>query len=226
MINFEILTGRTDSHLTRIIINNYEIQIYPNIEKDLRTWESLAQKNGIDFAVASAYRSYERQLLIWNEKVQGKRPIRDAQDNIINIQKLNETELLNAILIWSHIPGVSRHHWGTDLDVFDAAWFKLHNEKLELCNEIYLNQGPCAKFHLFNEELSHHSMPFYRPYNDMKNFMKELWHYSHLSSVVEFEKEYTFKIFIKNLEQSPHLELRSLLLKNADYYFQKFVALS
>ena len=27
----------------------------------------------------------------------------------------------DAILLWSALPGASRHHWGTDFDVFDRA---------------------------------------------------------------------------------------------------------
>ena len=29
--------------------------------------------------------------------------------------------LIETILLWSALPGGSRHHWGTDVDVFDAA---------------------------------------------------------------------------------------------------------
>ncbi len=32
-----------------------------------------------------------------------------------------EAERVAAILVWSALPGASRHHWGTDCDVIDAA---------------------------------------------------------------------------------------------------------
>jgi LAS superfamily LD-carboxypeptidase LdcB len=34
---------------------------------------------------------------------------------------LSPAQRVEAILLWSALPGGSRHHWGTDLDVFDAA---------------------------------------------------------------------------------------------------------
>ena len=29
--------------------------------------------------------------------------------------------MIDAILTWSALPGASRHHWGSDIDVIDAA---------------------------------------------------------------------------------------------------------
>lgn len=222
---FEALTGRTESHLIKITINDYQLLINPRIEKDLQDWEKIGLENGIDFAVASAFRSFDRQLLIWNEKVQGKRPVRNRNGEIIDTSQLNQQQLLDSILIWSNIPGVSRHHWGTDLDVFDAAWFKLQQEKLELQNSLFLNQGPCAKFHLLNEKLCKKNMPFYRPYNTQNSFMIELWHYSHAQVAKEFEVNYSLDIFVRNLKSSPQLELQTLLLANPEYYYQKYVTL-
>ena len=41
-----------------------------------------------------------------------------------------------AILVWSALPGASRHHWGTDLDVFDRA-VQPPGEPLELLARHY-----------------------------------------------------------------------------------------
>lgn len=231
--DFKMLTGRTDSHLIKININNYLIQIHPAIEHDLLQWQSKANNKGLDFAVASAFRSFDRQLTIWNEKVIGKRPLKDTNNQIVDITKLSEKDLVDTILLWSHIPGASRHHWGTDLDVFDATWFKKNNQLLDLNNELYLNQGPCAAFHQLNELLFKDKVPFYRPYisNNDNNiervgFMSELWHYSHVKQSKVFEKYYTLDIFIQNLEEAPDLKLKSVLLDDPENYFRKFVTLS
>ena len=45
----------------------------------------------------------------------------DSQRDAPGHRQLTERELVFAILRWSALPGASRHHWGTDLDVFDAA---------------------------------------------------------------------------------------------------------
>jgi len=33
---------------------------------------------------------------------------------------LRASEKIASILRWSALPGTSRHHWGTDLDIIDA----------------------------------------------------------------------------------------------------------
>lgn len=225
--SFEMLTGRTEEHLTLVNLNNYPFKIHTEIKNDLYRWSELCQQQGIDFAVASAFRSFDRQLVLWNEKVEGKRAVKNADGQIVHPQDLTEPEILDVILLWSHIPGCSRHHWGTDLDVFDAAWYKLHQEKLELENCHYLDLGPSAKLHSYNEEILTNKkiMSFYRPYNDNKSFMQELWHYSHQKIAASFEEAYTLKVFVRNLEAANELLLRDLILSNAEYYFKKFVTL-
>jgi hypothetical protein len=58
--------------------------------------------------VCSGFRSFERQVEIWNRKVEALQP-RVPQ------------EIFEAILRWSALPGTSRHHWGTELDVIDGS---------------------------------------------------------------------------------------------------------
>ena len=223
--DFNMLTGRQPSFLKKLVLNNFEILIHPMIESDLLQWQKEAKLQGIDFAVASAYRSFERQLKIWNEKVDGIRPLRDKAGTILSVKQLTEQEILDFILLWSHIPGASRHHWGTDIDIFDASWFKKHHQQLDLNNSLYLENGPCAKLHQFNEHYFKTNESFYRPYNSDEYFMTELWHYSHKTISVFFEQAYSIDLFIKNLELAPNLKLKNLILQNAQYYFDRFVTL-
>ncbi len=228
-LNFEMLTGRTEDHLVSLTLNDFSIKVHDTVVDDLRQWEKQCQLKGIDFAVASAFRSYERQLLIWNEKIEGKRVLKNADGQSMDVGSLKDEEILSLLLLWNHIPGVSRHHWGTDLDIFDASWYKKNQQKLELENHYFEHQGPCAQLHRFNEYLlndASRSFPFYRPYNDDHSFMPELWHYSHRLTSEHFQAAYTFQIFVKNLEESRELLLRDLILVDAQYYYQKFVTLS
>ena len=47
-------------------------------------------------------------------------------------------------MLWSALPGASRHHWGTDFDVYDKAKIESTGKKLELIPEEYEDNGPCA----------------------------------------------------------------------------------
>ena len=59
--------------------------------------------------------------VLWNRKWRGERPLLDAAGRPLDPATLDDAERMDAILCWSAIPGGSRHHWGTDVDVIDAA---------------------------------------------------------------------------------------------------------
>src|SRR5690625_7912309 len=82
-----------------------------------------AEQAGFRFELASAFRSFERQLEIWNAKVSGERPVLNDSGEPLDITRLSERELGWAILRWSALPGTARHHWGTELDVYDSSRF-------------------------------------------------------------------------------------------------------
>ncbi|MBI1387606.1 MAG: D-alanyl-D-alanine carboxypeptidase family protein [bacterium] len=69
-----------------------------------------ALKDGIKLYSYSSYRGFDHQLSIWNRKY-----------DIYRKRMKNWREIVDAIVTWSSIPGTSRHHWGTDLDIIDAA---------------------------------------------------------------------------------------------------------
>ena len=69
----------------------------------------------------SSFRDFERQVLLWNRKWRGEQPLLDRSGRPIDAATLDDARKVDAILCWSAIPGGSRHHWGTDVDVIDAA---------------------------------------------------------------------------------------------------------
>jgi LAS superfamily LD-carboxypeptidase LdcB len=69
----------------------------------------------------SAFRDFNRQLAIWSAKFTGTRPLLDTAGQPLERTQLDEYALIDAILVWSALPGASRHHWGSDIDVIDGA---------------------------------------------------------------------------------------------------------
>ncbi|MEZ5494021.1 MAG: M15 family metallopeptidase [Pseudomonadales bacterium] len=120
IVDWQVLTGQSRAPL--IAVDEHAAHY---LHQDvLPHWTQLATsaaEAGFDLQIASAWRGFERQQWIWNGKASGQRPVLDALGQPLDISVLSEDELLFAILRWSAIPGCSRHHWGTDLDVFDAA---------------------------------------------------------------------------------------------------------
>lgn len=114
----------------------------------LNKLKNVAAAEGFELRIESAYRPFERQLSIWNRKARGELPLLSAE-GVPMERPQDEEELMYAILTWSALPGASRHHLGTDLDVVDGR----------ACPEGYEVQltpeecsGMFAAFHKFLDE--------------------------------------------------------------------------
>jgi len=137
-----------------------------------------ARAAGISLYVVSAYRDFNRQLTIWSGKFNGRRPLLDPSGVAMDHAKLNESALIDAILIWSALPGASRHHWGSDFDVLDAAALQ-PGERAQLVAQEY---GPGGRFERLNGWLDSNMgrFGFFRPYATWQGGVRpEPWHLSH-----------------------------------------------
>ncbi len=211
-MNFAQLTGRSEEHLC---VFEDDFKIYKPIEKDLCSFLSSIRQAGFDAQLASSYRSFDRQLLIWNEKAEGKRPLFDPLGNELDYNKLSEEKILQSMLYWSAIPGTSRHHWGTDFDLYDAAGFQ--DQKLKLLNCEYENDGPCAAMTQF---IAKNPSVFFRPYQGSKLIQEEKWHYSHRHFSLQFFQLYDYQVFEKNIQMATQLAFRDYLLSNCLKFYQ------
>lgn len=79
-----------------------------------KMWEA-AQADGITLTIVSATRNFYRQKQIWEAKWTGQRKIENGT-NAAQKYKDAKTRALK-ILEYSSMPGTSRHHWGTDIDL-------------------------------------------------------------------------------------------------------------
>ncbi len=130
--------------------------------------KKAAYSAGFDIKMVSSYRSFDRQQAIFERKfikyteTDGMKPI-DAIDKIIE---------------YSTIPGTSRHHWGTDIDIIDG-YPKVSGDVL--VPEKFEEGGP---FEAFKKWLDANAQKFgfYLVYTDdyfRKGFKYEPWHYSY-----------------------------------------------
>src|SRR5690606_5279708 len=112
--------------------------------------------------------SYQRQANIWQRKWQGQLTVNNAAGKAIDVSRLSDGEKLAAILHWSALPGASRHHWGTDLDVYDARPFNNGERQLQLqVSEYQDEQGPCYRLYCW---LRQHAADygFFFPYAEFR----------------------------------------------------------
>ena len=78
---------------------------------------AAALADGVKLVMVSATRNFARQKQIWEAKWNGKRLLegRDKADEVYP----DPADRARAILRYSSMPGTSRHHWGTDIDLND-----------------------------------------------------------------------------------------------------------
>lgn len=148
---------------------------------------AAAQKDSINLVIVSGFRSFEYQKGIWEAKWSGQRLVEGK-----NLAKLNIPELEKAkmILRYSAMPGTSRHHWGTDID-------------LNSVDSKYFASGKGKKILLWLEKNAA-NFGFYRPYTT-KNATRpnghesEEWHWSYVplskKMLEEYNKVITYKDF-------------------------------
>ena len=109
-----------------------------------------------------------------------------------------EKQNIKKIIEYSTIPGTSRHHWGTDIDIIDANPMI---QKNVLDPEKFKDGGPYFKLRNWLEKNAH-SYGFYIVYTNDENrkgFKYEPWHYSYKSisksMLQEFLKIDLIKLF-------------------------------
>lgn len=143
------------------------IPLLPEAGKAFEEMQKEARKAGIELEIVSAYRSYERQQRIWNRKYTSNAK-----------QGLSPEKNIQKIIEYSTLPGTSRHHWGTDVDLIDGS--KPQNGDV-LLTEKFHDQGPYAPMRKWMDENAN-KFGFIRPYTQdpkRKGFYYEPWHYSY-----------------------------------------------
>ncbi len=140
-----------------------------------------AQHDGVKLQIISATRNFTYQKNIWEQKWSGGR--------IVDGKNLAKTEpdhqkRAEIILKYSSMPGTSRHHWGTDVDLnnMNDSYFTGATGK-----KVY--DWLCANAARFG---------FCQPFNSKKmrqnGYEEEKWHWSYLPLSKYFLEQYQRKV--------------------------------
>jgi LAS superfamily LD-carboxypeptidase LdcB len=224
----EIATGSTETHLVTLetrLPGDSVVQVHKQVVSPLIELQAAALKAGFELRVCSGFRSFERQLQIWNGKVSGMRPVMDPFGHPLDIKRLSPWRQVQAILRWSALPGASRHHWGTDFDIYDARAMP-EGYKIQLVPDEVQGSGLFAPMHnwLDNYLASTHS-PFYRPYEkDTGGIAPERWHLSYRPLAEQYASLLDRSILEERLQRSDML-LLEVVLEHLDEIMQRYILL-
>ncbi|WP_339848768.1 M15 family metallopeptidase [uncultured Dokdonia sp.] len=170
--------------------------------------KSAALKEGIKFQVVSSYRDYNHQNRIWERKYKSFRE-----------SGLNPTTAIEKIIEYSTIPGTSRHHWGTDIDIVDAT--PKVSRGLLVPSKFHGN-GPFRKFKEWMDKNAN-TYGFYLVYTDDQNrkgFNYEPWHYSFKSLSLDYLNKYQELDIKAKLESAKLLGSENFTESFIDRYLQ------
>lgn len=202
-INTEILIGMDDS---RIVSDT--ILLEKETYSAFIQMKDAAEKDGIIIKLVSGFRDFYRQQMIWNNKYR----------KFTNEFSLDGPTAIKEIIRFSTIPGTSRHHWGTEIDIIDKNF---ENEKDLLISKKYEEGGIFNSLKKWMDKNSKR-FGFYIVYDDDSNrpgFEYEPWHYTYKPISDLYQREF-LKLNLKSIISKTKVEGKEFI---NDEFIKKYI---
>ncbi|QBA63474.1 D-alanyl-D-alanine carboxypeptidase family protein [Muriicola soli] len=168
-------SAQADKYSLEELMGKADIELYGegiNLRKEaydaFLEMKKAAYQDGIDIKIVSSFRSFDRQLAIYERKY-----LQYSED-----EGMEPLAAIDKIIEYSTIPGTSRHHWGTDIDIIDAS---KPAEGDVLDPSKFEEGGPFEDLKLWMDEHAS-DYGFYIVYTKepkRRGFKYEPWHYSY-----------------------------------------------
>lgn len=174
-IDLNFVTGRFDpathemmSKISRQHADRDNLYMHKEAYLAFQKMHAAAKANGIDLIIKSAARNFDYQGGIWGRKWRGETLLEDK----INAAKEIDSDLDRAkeIMKFSSMPGTSRHHWGTDIDMNNFT------------NEYFAHGKGKQEYDWLNTHAN--DFGFYQAYTQKSDgrtgYEEEKWHWSYM----------------------------------------------
>ena len=213
------LTGRDQSFLSDAL----ERPVHQELVLPFTLLRDAGRQQGFEIAIASGFRDFERQKAIWNAKVKGERPVLDSGGKPVDITSLDGWSLVELILRWSALPGASRHHWGTEIDIYDRAAVP-EDYAVQLSVEEVRAGGPFAAMHDWLDDYLQGQADFCRPYDkDRGGVAPERWHLSYAPLSSRCQQQLAVDT-LRALYQDQSILLAEVVCAHLDEIYERFVS--
>lgn len=146
-----------------------------------------AAQEGISLKIISATRNFTYQKKIWEKKWRGQTLV-SGKNLAITVK--NPVHRAKIIMKYSAMPGTSRHHWGTDIDInsVSPSYFETQKGKKEY-QWLVKHAATYGFCQVYNEKGANRS----------SGYEVEKWHWSYLPTARKLLQEYKTKITEKNI---------------------------
>ncbi len=179
------VTPAESSKMTRVS-NIYSsrdgLYMHKEAYEAFKKMHEAAQEDGINLIIISAMRTFDHQKRIWENKWNGRQIL---FGDIYATDIESPTKRALEILRFSAMPGTSRHHWGTDID-------------LNSLNNNFFKSGDGLKIYQWLQEnaLKYGFCQPYTPHGKERGggYEEEKWHWSYMPVANDYYTAYINKI--------------------------------
>jgi LAS superfamily LD-carboxypeptidase LdcB len=219
-VNDGELTGQARTHIAAVA--DPPCLLHAEVVAPFLNLRRAALDEGFDLAPMSSFRDFARQLNIWNGKFSGERPMFDAGGAQLDAKSLTPRERVDAILLWSALPGASRHHWGTDLDLVDRCLSEA-GYQIKLTREEFAPGGPFAALNLWLDANAPR-FGFFRPFQGVRSGVQpEPWNFI-FAPIAEKARQRLSPEVLRNAIAGAPLLGKEVVLGSLDELHARYVA--
>ena len=173
--------------------------------------QQAALKDSIEIEVISAYRSFAHQRRIWNNKFKK-----------FTASGLTDKQAVQKILKYSTVPGTSRHHWGTDIDIVQKVDQKISSY---LIASNFNENGP---FYELKKWLDTNASNFgfeiiYTNDPNRLGFKYEPWHFTYMPTASKMLECYIEMDCFHNIDFENNMGHSALNKEELNFYFENHI---
>lgn len=148
---------------------------------------AAAAADGVKLTILSATRTFADQKTIWENKWNGNTPV---GGNNLSTAAPDPVERAKTILRYSSMPGSSRHHWGTDMDLnsLENGYFSngVGKKTYEWLQAHAADYGYCQPYTVIGPD---------RP----NGYQEEKWHWSYMPIATKMLRAYRAQVQLTDI---------------------------
>lgn len=166
------------------LVYNREIFLRKEVYEAFVQMHNAALDSGVSLKIVSGFRSFNYQKYLWERKWEGQILV----DSIDPKKEFpDEFERAKFILNYTAMPGISRHHWGTDIDIHgvEVEDFKTE-EGIKIYNWLTANADRFGFCQTYDTTVA-------------GGFSPEKWHWSYMPTAKMMLSKYQDKIKISDI---------------------------
>ena len=168
------------------------LQLQKTVWQAYLSMHDAAAKSGVKLTIISGMRDFTHQMGIWNGKY-----------SKLAAKGITGEAAVRNILKYSSMPGTSRHHWGTDMDLNSLEpGFFLSGDGLKMLTWMRLHAGEFGFCEVYSP----------RSTGRTTGYEPEPWHWSYMPLAKQYLQQYKDKIGYNLIQGDPSMKKVSGIL--------------